>query len=74
MASDATKIYHGPATKVEVSSVGATWTDLGFFKSEAEITWEPHKAELSDQNEVQLSGLGKLKVLLVQTDSGFNPS
>ncbi len=69
MASDATKIYSGPATKVEVSSDGTTWTDLGFFKSEAEITWEPHKAELSDQNEVQLSGLGKVKVLLVQSDS-----
>jgi len=70
MAQDATKIFSGPATKVEVSSDGTTWTDLGFGSANAEITWEPHQAELSEGNQLQLSGLGKISVELFQTDSG----
>lgn len=69
MAADASKIYSGPATKVEVSPDGATWTDLGYMKANAVISWEPNKAELSDQNEVPLTGLGKISLDLVQTDN-----
>jgi len=69
MAQDANKIYAGPATKVEVSADGITYTDLGFSSANIEITWEPHQAELSEGNQVQMSGLGKISVELVQTDS-----
>ncbi len=70
MAADATKIFAGPATKIEVSGDGTTWTDLGFGSANAEITWEPQQTELSEGNQVQLSGLGKISVELVQSDSG----
>jgi len=69
MAADATKIFAGPATKVEVSSDGTTWIDLGFTNANAEITWEPQQTELSEGNQVQMSGLGKISIELVQTDS-----
>ncbi len=70
MAQDASKIYSGPATKIEVSNDGATWTDLGFGNADAEITWEPNAVELSEGNQVQMNGMGKLKLVLVQSDSG----
>lgn len=69
MAQDATKIYAGPATKVETSPNDSTWTDIGFASANVEITWEPKKSELMDSNEFQLSGLGKISVELVQTDN-----
>ena len=70
MAQDATKIYAGPATKIEVSSDGTTWTDLGFSSANVEITWEPQATELSEGNQVQMSGLGKISMELLQSDSG----
>ncbi len=69
MAQDATKIFAGPATKVETSPNDSTWTDLGFANANAEIAWEPANTELMDGNMPQLSGLGKLTIELVQTDS-----
>jgi len=69
MAADATKIFAGPATKVETSPDGSTWTDLGFMNANAEIDFEADKTELMDGNELQVSGLGKVSVELVQTDS-----
>ena len=70
MAADATKIFGGAAVTIEISAAGAdVWTDLGFFKADAEITWEPYAAPLSDQNEVPLSGLGKIKATLVQSEA-----
>ncbi len=69
MAADASKIYAGPATLIEISSDGTTYSDLGFSNANVEITWEPHKTELSEGNEVQMSGLGKISIEMVQTDS-----
>ncbi|MFQ5639524.1 MAG: hypothetical protein ACE5IR_16185 [bacterium] len=68
MAADATKIYSGPATKIELSPDDTVWTDAGFMNANAEINWEPAAAELSDQNEVQLSGKGTIVFELVQSD------
>lgn len=70
MAQDATKIFAGPATKVELSANGSDWTDIGFANANAEISWEPAPTELMDGNNAQLSGLGKVSVEMVQTDSG----
>ncbi len=70
MAQNAGKIFAGPATKVEISSDGTTWTDLGFSSANVEITWEPQQAELSEGNMVQLSGLGKISIEMLQSDSG----
>lgn len=69
MAADASKIFAGPATLIEISSDGTTYSDLGFSNANVEITWEPHKAELSEGNEVQMSGIGKISIEMVQTDS-----
>lgn len=68
MAQDATDIYSGPITTLEVSANGSSWTDVGFGSGEAMITWEPSKQVLGDQNEVELTGLGKISIELLQTD------
>ncbi|HHL73215.1 MAG TPA: hypothetical protein ENJ29_11970 [Bacteroidetes bacterium] len=69
MAADATKIFSGPATKVEISSDGSTWTDLGYSKADVKIGWEPDGIELMDGNKFQSSGLGTIEIPLVQTNA-----
>lgn len=70
MAQDATKIFSGPVTAIELSANGSSYTDIGYGTANAEITWEPAPQELSEGNQIQLAGLGKIKVEMVQTDSG----
>jgi hypothetical protein len=69
MAQNAAKIFSGPITTLELSANGSTYTDIGFGTAECTITWEPSAQELSDSNMVQLSGIGKISLELVQTDS-----
>ena len=65
---DATNIYHGPVSKIEISDDNTLFSDLGAVgKNNAEITFDPVADELGDKQEVQLYGLGKIRVDIAET-------
>ena len=66
MAQDATEIYSGPATTFELSTDGSNWTDMGIIGN-ASITWTPSPVETGDKKQINIRGLGRIEVDLLQT-------
>ncbi len=70
MAQNASKIFSGPISQLTISNMdGTNLSDLGFSNGTAEITWEPRTVELMDGGLLQLSGIGKVNIELLQTDT-----
>ncbi len=70
MSKDATKIFGGPVKTIEIdtdSGFGSA-NNLGYASAECEITWEPAPVETSVGQMFQPKGIGKIKLVLQQTD------
>lgn len=69
--ADATKIFGGPAKKIEMddNSGFSSATDLGYEAGEAQVVWEPNPRKTLNAQNFQLNGIGKITLKLQQTDT-----